>query len=168
MNSTLKPVFVASIAILLLTLLLWPVAFLIRRHQGKTLVLTPYRRRLRLVVRLVCLFDLLFLGGFAAFVIIAYNPLQFAWLTRYIDLLSPRFKPLLHTIQIVGWLGVIGTLPALSNAVSSWWQPRWWQPRRWMWSRLGDSLIALACIGFAWFVYVRNMLDWSLSYWRWG
>jgi CubicO group peptidase (beta-lactamase class C family) len=150
-NSTLGlPLIVASIAILLLTLLLWPIAFLIRRHYGKTLVLTPYQRRLRLVVRLACLFDLLFLLGFVVFFIMA---------EKNIGLLSPRFNPLLHTIQIMGWLGVIGTLPALSNAISS-----WWQPARWMWSRLGDSLIGLACVGFAWFVYVWNMLDWSLRY----
>ena len=98
----------------------------------------------------MCLFDLLFLLGFAVFFIIA---------EKNIGLLSPRFNPLLHIIQIVGWLGVVGTLPALSNAISS-----WWQPGRWMWSRLGDSLIAMACVGFAWFVYVWNMLVWSLRY----
>ena len=150
-NSNLTlPMIIASIAILLIALLLWPVAFLIRRHYGKTLLLTAHQRRLRLVVRLVCLFNLLFLFGFVVF---------FTMAEKNIGLLSPRFNPLLRTIQIVGWLGVLGTLPALSNAVSS-----WRQQGRWLWSRLGDSLIALACISFAWFVYASNMLHWSLRY----
>jgi hypothetical protein len=150
-NSSLNlPLIVSSIAILLLTLLLWPVAFLIRRHYGKSLVLTTYQHRLRLVVRLVCLFDLLFLLGFVGFFVMA---------EKNIGMLSPRFNPLLRTIQMVGWLGVIGTLPALSNAISS-----WRQHGRWLWSRLGDSLVALACVGFAWFAYAWNMLHWSLRY----
>ena len=141
---------VSAIVVLLITLLLWPVAALIRRHYKQTLNLTPQQRRLRLIVRLACLFDLLFLFGFAAFFTVA---------EKDIGMLSPRFNPLLRLIQLVGWAGVLGTLVALYNAIQS-----WREQGRWLWSKLGDTLIALACVAFVWFVFTWNMLHWSLRY----
>jgi hypothetical protein len=76
-----------------------------------------------------------------------------------IALLSSRFNPLLRAIQVVGWAGVLGTLPVLYNALRSW--P---DRQRWLWSKLGDSLLALACLAFVWFVFTWNMLHWSLNY----
>ena len=136
--------------ILALTLLLWPVAAVIRRHYKQQLNLTPQQRRLRLLVRLTCLFDLLFLIGFVAF---------FSLSEKDIGMLSPRFNPLLRVIQIVGWVGVLGTLAVVYSAFLA-----WRDQARWLWSRLSESLIALACIAFVWFVFTWNMLHWSLRY----
>jgi hypothetical protein len=58
-----------------------------------------------------------------------------------------------------GWLGVIGTIVAVYSALKS-----WGDSRRWLWSRIGDTLIALACVGTIWFVFTWNMLHWSLKY----
>jgi len=150
-NSGLNlPLIVSAIVLFVLTLLLWPVGALIRRHYGQKLTLTPQQRRLRLIVRLACLFDLLFFCGFAAF---------FMFSEKDIGMLSPRFNPLLRTIQIVGWLGVLGTLAAIYSAFRS-----WHEQGRWLWSKFGDSLIALSCVAFVWFVFTWNMLHWSLRY----
>ncbi len=140
---------IVAIAIFVLTLLLWPVGGLLRKHYGHPLNLTPQQRRLRLVVRLTCLLDLVFLVLFVGF---------FAMAEKDIGILSPRFNPLLRTIQLVGWLGLLGTLAALYGAWQSWKERRWWL------SRLGDTLIAVSCLGFVWFVLVWNMLHWSLRY----
>ena len=144
------PLIVSAMVVLLLTLLLWPVAALIRRHYRQPLNLTPQQRRLRLMVRLACLFDLLFVCGFAVF---------FTMSEKDIGILSPRFNPLLRMIQLVGWVGVLGTLAALYNAFRS-----WQEQGRWFWSKVGDSLVALACVAFVWFVFTWNMLHWSLRY----
>jgi hypothetical protein len=150
-NSDLNlPLIDSSMVVLLLTLLLWPIGILIRRHYGQKLNLTPQQRRLRLVMRLACLFDLLFLCGFAVF---------FTLSEKDIGMLSPRFNPLLRTIQIVGWVGVLGSLAALYYAFRS-----WQEQGRWFWSKLGDTLTALACLAFVWFVFTWNMLHWSLRY----
>jgi len=150
-NSMLNlPLIISSLAILLLTVLLWPIAALIRRHYGQRLTLTPRERRLRLLVRIVCLLDLTFFAAFAGF---------FAMAFRDIGLLSPHYNPWLRLIQIVGWLGILGTLIVIYNAVRS-----WKQPERWLWTRLGDTLIALACVGVIWFVFTWNMLHWTLRY----
>jgi succinate-acetate transporter protein len=74
-------------------------------------------------------------------------------------LLSPRFNPLLRIIQIIGWLGILGSLIAVYSAFRS-----WREQERWLWSKLGDTVLALACAGFVWFVFTWNMLHLSLRY----
>ena len=74
-------------------------------------------------------------------------------------MLSPRFNPLLRTIQIVGWLGIVGSLVTMYNAFRS-----WRKQGHWLWSKLGDAVVALACVAFVWFVFTWNMLHWSLRY----
>ena len=144
------PLIVSSLAILLLTVLLWPIAALVRRHYGRRLTLPPRDRRLRLLVRIVCLLDLAFFAAFAGFFALAFKD---------IGLLSPHYNPWLRMIQIVGWLGILGTLIIIYNAVRS-----WKQPESWLWTRLADTLIALACVGTIWFVFTWNMLHWTLRY----
>ncbi len=151
LNSALQmPLIIGAMVIFVLTLLLWPVAALLRRHYGQKLALTPAERRLRLLVRIVCVVDLAFLLGFVLFFTIAMKD---------IGLLSPRYNGWLRLIQIVGWLGVLGTLLACYNGVRS-----WTSAGRWLWARLGDTVIALACLAFVWFVFTWNMLHWSLRY----
>jgi CubicO group peptidase (beta-lactamase class C family) len=150
-NSAWNLPFIESVlVVLVLTLLLWPIGALVRRHYGQKLNLTPEARRLRLIVRLACLFDLLFLCALAIF---------FTEAEKDIGLLSPRFNPLLRIIQIIGWLGILGSLIAVYSAFRS-----WREQARWLWSKVGDTVLALACVGFVWFVFTWNMLHWSLRY----
>ncbi len=150
-NSGLNlPLIIGALAVLALTMVLWPVAALIRRHYGHKLSLSPQARRLRIIVRLVCLLDLIFVIALATF---------FTMTEKDIGLLSPRFDPVLRIIQIVGWLGIVGTLAVLYSALRS-----WREPERWWLSKLADTVIAAAGVAFVWFVYVWNMLHWSLRY----
>ena len=150
-NSVLQlPLIIACLSVLLLTLLLWPVAAILRRHYSKPLILTPQQKRLRLVIRLACLMNLLFFAGYAGFFSLAFKD---------ICMLSPSWNPLLRLIQIVGWLGVVGGAVALYNVLRS-----WQEPGRWVWTRIWDSLIGLACVGVVWFVFTWNMLHWSVKY----
>ncbi len=150
-NSALNlPLIISAISIFALTLVLWPVAALVRRHYGHKLSLNPQQSRLRIIVRLVCLLDLAFVGALAAF---------FTMSDKDVGILSPRFDPVLRIIQIVGWLGVVGTLAVLYSTLRS-----WREPERWWLSKLADTVIAVACLAFVWFVYIWNMLHWSLRY----
>jgi len=150
-NSALNlPLIISAISIFALTLVLWPVAALVRRHYGHKLSLNPQQSRLRIIVRLVCLLDLAFVGALAAF---------FTMSDKDVGILSPRFDPVLRIIQIVGWLGVVGTLAVLYSTLRS-----WREPERWWLSKLADTVIAVTCLAFVWFVYIWNMLHWSLRY----
>jgi hypothetical protein len=61
-------------------------------------------------------------------------------------------------IQLAGWLGVIGTLVAIYNAVQSWRAPQWWGTRLW------STLIALACLGAVAFTFTWHLLQLTLKY----
>jgi CubicO group peptidase (beta-lactamase class C family) len=150
-NSGLNlPILIGSVVVLLLTLLLWPVAALVRRHYGKKLELTPQQRKLRRLIRIVCALELAFLAFFMGFFAIALKDLS---------MLYPRYNPLLRMIQIVGWLGVLGGVLVLYGVLRS-----FTERGRWLGSRISDGLVAFACLGFIWFVFVWNMLHWSLKY----
>jgi hypothetical protein len=73
--------------------------------------------------------------------------------------LNDSLDPLLRLVQIAGWLGVIGTVAALYDA---WLAIR--ETNRWWWSRLHAAAIALACVGFGWFLSHWHMLHFSLKY----
>lgn len=141
---------IGGIVVFVLTLLLWPIGALIRRHYDRRLQLERGERLVRLLVRIVCILDLACLAGFVIFFSVAMKD---------IGLLSPRYNAWLRLIQFVGWLGVIGTVIAIYNAFRS-----WATSNRWLWSKIGDTLIALACLGFVWFAFAWNLLNLSLRY----
>jgi CubicO group peptidase (beta-lactamase class C family) len=144
------PLIIGSLVVIAVTLTLWPVMALIRRHYGKTLSLTLQQRRVRLLLRLACLLIAVFVAAYATF---------FSLAEKDIGLLSPQGNPWLRLIQIVGWLGILGTLAAIYYAFRS-----WKEPQRWMLARICDTLVALAFVGVVWFIFTWNLLHWSLRY----
>ncbi|HET9306623.1 MAG TPA: serine hydrolase [Candidatus Sulfotelmatobacter sp.] len=144
------PLIVVSLVIVVLAVVLWPVMALLRKHYAKPLNLTQQQRRLRLLVRLVCIAFIIFFAAYVTFFMVALKD---------IGMLSPEGNPWLRLIQLFGWLGVLGTLIALYHAMRS-----WQDSSRWLWSKIGDTLIALACVGVICFVFTWHMLHWSLKY----
>lgn len=144
------PMIIGALVVFLLTLIFWPVGAVLRRHYGHPLNLESRDRNLRLWVRIVCILDLVFVLSFAGFFTAALND---------IGMLSPRYDVLLRLIQIIGWLGLLGGLLVLYNMIQS-----WKRPQQWFWSKLGDTALVLACLGFTWFVFTWNLLHWSLKY----
>ena len=139
-----------SLAVFLLALIFWPVTAILRRHYNHPLDLNARERKLRAWARIVCLLNLVFVLGFVAFFIAGLKD---------IGIFSPRYNPLLRCIQIAGWLVVLGTLIAVYNMF------RCWSARqRWLWSKLSETLIALACVAFCWFIFTWNLLSLSLKY----
>jgi CubicO group peptidase (beta-lactamase class C family) len=143
------PLIVAALTIIVLTVLLWPVMALIRRHYSRPLELSLQQRRVRLLVRLSCVLIIIFFAAFAVF---------FTMADKDIGLLSPHGNPWLRLIQIVGWLGILGIFAALYRAWDSWRLKRWWM------ACLGDTLILLAYVSVIWFTFTWNLLHWSLRY----
>jgi CubicO group peptidase (beta-lactamase class C family) len=145
----LLPTVVVSLIVMLLTLVLWPVSWFVRRHYGKKLELTRKEWWLRLGVRMVFLLDLIFTVGIVALVMYGLGHL---WV------FSDRGNKYFYLIQVIGVLGAAGTLLVLYNAIHS------WAIKRRIWAKLQATLLALACLGFLWFVFAGNLLRFSSKY----
>jgi hypothetical protein len=100
----LLPVLVVSLLVMLLTLVLWPVAFFVRRHYEHKLELTPMGRRLRLIVRIVFALDLLFIVGMTVLVIYG---------STHLEVFTDRWNTRFHIVQVIGVIGAVGTLAVI-------------------------------------------------------
>jgi CubicO group peptidase (beta-lactamase class C family) len=145
-----RAVFYGSLGVFGLALLSWPVGAGIRWHYGRTLHLGAPERSTRLWTRLVCLINLAFVLAW-----IAYGSLA----EKSLNLLSDSFDPWMRVMELLGFIGVFGTVVALYNCVQA-----WGNPNRWLWSKVGETLIAIACLGLTWFVLQWHMLALSLNY----
>ena len=139
-----------SLGLMLLTLILWPISWFVRRHYGRKLELTGRERLFRIGVRLVFLLDLIF--------IIALIGLTTYGLT-HLDIFSDQGTKWFWLIQIVGVIGAVGTLAALVNAVLA-----WISQRSSIWGKLQATIMLLACLGVLWFAFAGNLLRFSSTY----
>jgi CubicO group peptidase (beta-lactamase class C family) len=149
-NTALLPVIGISLLIMLLTLMLWPVAWFVRRHYGHRLTLTPIERRLRTTVRIVFALDLVFIVALICLVVYGES---------HLEVFSDRGNIWFHLIQIIGVLGATGTLVVLYNAIQS-----WGNRERRIWGKLQATLFVLVCLGLLWFAFAGNLLHFSSSY----
>ena len=132
-----------------LTVLLWPVGAMVRKHYARPLELTPVDRKLRLIVRLVCILFIVFLAGW----LIALSRAEAS--LAVVNGLGPL-------VIIFGLLGVVcvcGTIVVCYNAVRS-----WRTPNRWIWSKLHDLALALACICLVIFAVTWNLMNFNMHY----
>jgi CubicO group peptidase (beta-lactamase class C family) len=139
-----------SLGLMLLTLILWPVAWFVRRHYDHRLQLTTSELMLRILVRIVFVLDIVFIG--ALFGLTMYG-------LTHLDIFSDRGGRWFHLIQVVGVIGAVGTLVALGNAVLA-----WISKRRSIWGKLQATIMLLACLGVLWFAFAGNLLHFSSIY----
>jgi hypothetical protein len=144
------PAFLVSAAVIVLTLLAWPVAALWRYWRNKRWSQDGGDRRKHLAVRLVLLAD--------AAAIVASAVL---YIVGAIDLttLNDTLDPLLLALSAVAWLGVFGAVVALWAATGFW---RNGAGSRW--SRIHHSLIAASCVMIAWFFLTFHIAGTTLNY----
>jgi CubicO group peptidase (beta-lactamase class C family) len=133
----------------ILTLILWPISAWMRRHYGTRLVLTSGQKWRRIAIRLVCLADTLFV---AAWVILLSS-------SGGEPLFTSHMNPWLRLIQVIGWIGTIGTIVVIYSVISNWGAQRQW----WL-SHLGNTVIVCACVGFSWLLLHWHLLHFSLKY----
>ncbi len=146
----LLPVVGASLAIMLLAILLWPIAWFVRRHYGHRLNLTGGEWLLRIGVRIVFALSLIFVLAMTGLVIYGLSNL---WV------FSDHGNTWFRLIQVVGVIGAVGTVVVFFNAVHS-----WLSKRRRIWGKLQATVFAIACLGFLWFVFAGNLLSFARNY----
>ena len=139
-----------SLGLMLLTLILWPVGWFVRRHYGHRLELTRTQALLRILVRIVFVFDLIFIVGLIGLILYGLT---------HLEVFGDRGGTWFRIIQIVGVLGAIGTLVVLANAVVA-----WIGKRASIWGKLQATIMLLACLGVLWFAFAGNLLRFSSTY----
>jgi CubicO group peptidase (beta-lactamase class C family) len=139
----------ASLLFMLATLILWPIAWFVRRHYGRELNLAPKERLLRVLVRIVFALDLIFIA--LLFGLVTYG-------LTHLEVFSDRGAMKFWLVQIVGILGAAGTLIVLFNLVFT------WINRRGFWLKLQAALMLLACVGVLWFAFAGNLLRFTSNY----
>jgi CubicO group peptidase (beta-lactamase class C family) len=139
-----------SLVLMLLTLILWPVAWFVRRHFGRKLELTTKEGWLRLAVRIVFVFDLIFIASLFSLVIYGLT---------HLDVFSDKGTKWFYLVQFIGVLGAAGTIVVLLNAVLA-----WMSKRKTIWGKLRATIMLLACLGVLWFCFAGNLLHFSSTY----
>lgn len=137
-------VLVISLVLMLVTLVLWPIGWLVRKYYGGTLDLSPIEKLLRIGVRFAFLIDLIFIGSLIG--LVAYG-------LTHLEVFGDKGAVWFRIIQVVGVIGAAGTLVVLINAILA-----WLSRRRRLWGKLGATVMLLASLGVVWFVFAGNLL----------
>ena len=141
------PLLLATVAVPVLTIVLWPIAALVRKRYAAPLVLTPDVRRWRRLTLFAVLLNVVLIGVWISIV---------ASLDAGIAALDGGIDGRLRVTQLLGLLAIPGALAALAHAGTSW---RGGGLRRWT-----SLVIAVACVALVWFVFAFNTFNWGLHY----
>jgi hypothetical protein len=149
-KKVLAPVVGASLTLLVLTLLLGPVAALVRKRYGRPLFTNTGDRVWYLIIRVVCLLQIVF-------VTLIVLPLSLA--DKNIGFLGDGIDPWLTTGHILGWVATAGLAVMAFVAV------RFWRVASlgW-WARVHTSLLFLASAIFLLFAWWTHLLSTSLKF----
>jgi len=133
-----------------LTLLLWPVGALLRRHYKRKLTLDPVQRKLRLLVKLTCAVDLAALIALVAILVYGFSNLS---------VFSERLDPWLRLLQLCFVVGITGTIAMLYGTYRL-----WRSSSKSLWTTIYSAGLVLASFLFIWFVAASRILQSSLKY----
>jgi len=139
-----------ALVLFALTLLFWPVNAILRKHYEVRLELSQPYRSWRALMRLVCLINLAFTGLFVLWI---------ASIDSDIAGLSSHFDFRLHLLQALGLIGLLGSLLSVLYCLRS-----WRSESLWFWSKIWNTLLMLACLGFVFFLLNWHMLNFNLRY----
>lgn len=149
-KKVLQPVLGASLALIVLTVVLWPVAVLVRKRYGRPLFSTAGDRVLYLASRLTCLLQIAFVG-------LILVPLSLA--DKNIAFIGDGINPWLNAAHVFGWLAVAGFI-GLTLATFRFWKTSglgWW-------ARVHATLLWLASALFLSFAWWTHLLSPSLRF----
>jgi CubicO group peptidase (beta-lactamase class C family) len=139
-----------SLLLAILTVLLWPVAVIIRKRYQRPLFSTKSDRVLYFLSRIVCLGEVLFV--LAPIVVLSQG-------LEHIVILGDAINPWLQAFRIIGWILIAGAVLLIVAAV------RFVRlPGHGLWFRAHAILLAIGGIAFGLFAWQYNLLDASLKF----
>jgi len=138
-----------GLAVIVLNILLWPVAWALRKHYAKPLVLSSDALKWRRYVRIVCVVDILYLIGLISIISGA----------DLVGGLNSDKATKIHLMQVIGLLGGLGFIVAVIAALKS-----WGDQTQWFWYKLWNILLAAGCLFFFFFIWHWHLLNFNLNY----
>jgi CubicO group peptidase (beta-lactamase class C family) len=146
----LLPVLGFSLGLLALTLLLWPVAVIIRKRYGRPLFSATIDRVFYVLSRLVCLLEIVF---------VALIVLPLSLVDKNIAFIGDGIDPWLTAAHALGWMSVFGLFVLTIAAVRFWRTPGlgWW-------ARVHATLLWLVSVLFMSFAWWAHLLTPSLRF----
>jgi CubicO group peptidase (beta-lactamase class C family) len=139
-----------SLLLALLTVLLWPVAVIIRKRYQRPLFSTKRDRVLYFLSRIVCLGEVLF---------ILTPILALSQGLEHIVILGDAVNPWLQAFHVIGWVMMAGVVLLIVAAV------RFVRlPGHGVWFRAHAILLAIGGIAFGLFAWQYHFLDASLKF----
>ena len=149
-KKVLLPVIGASLGLLNLTVLLWPVAAIIRRRYARPLFATRVDRLLYFFSRIVCILEI-------AFFALVVLPLSLV--DKNIAFIGDGINPWLTSAHVIGWIAVAGLIVLAIAAVRFWMVSGlgWW-------TRVHATLLLLASVALISFACWAHLLTPSLKF----
>jgi CubicO group peptidase (beta-lactamase class C family) len=139
-----------SLLLALFTVLLWPVAAIIRKRYQRPLFSTKSDRVLYFLSRIVCLAEVLFI--LAPIVVLSQG-------LEHIVILGDAINPWLQAFYVIGWVLLAGVVLLIVAAV------RFVRlPEHGLWFRAHAILLAIGGIAFGVFAWQYHFLDASLKF----
>jgi len=139
-----------SLLLALLTVLLWPVAVMIRKRYQRPLFSTKSDRVLYFLSRIVCLTEVVFI--LAPIVALSQG-------LEHIVILGDAINPWLQAFHVIGWILMAGVVLLIIAAV------RFVRlPGHGLWFRAHAILLAMGGIAFGVFAWQYHLLDASLKF----
>jgi CubicO group peptidase (beta-lactamase class C family) len=140
----------ATLGMLLLSVLFWPVKAVLRWRYGKPMEAVGRARTLYRLTRVVALADFVFLAGW---------PLAFLVLSGRLAQNGPGIDAIWRVLQLFGVVGVLGTvIVALNFAAALRDSARPW------WTKATDGLLLVAALATVWFAFSQHLLSVGLNY----
>jgi hypothetical protein len=143
------PSVMVAIAVLLLTVIGWPVAALVRRRYGATLALAGQQAVAHRLARVAAIVALVFLLGWTLIVQTALSDLA---------LLGGGVDAPFMVFQLLGFVVLVGAGVAAWNAWLVWRGGAKWGSRAW------SVLLAASCLLIVWFGFTFNLIGVRLHY----
>lgn len=137
-----------GIGVVALTILFWPVSAILRKHYKVSLMLDPTARKWRRWAKIACIVDIIYLLGFI-------------WIFSLLEKLALGSNGgwKIHLLQMIGLLTGIGALITVVTALKS-----WADSPQWIWYKIWNTLLAVGCVGFFWFLVHWHLLNFDLHY----
>jgi len=140
----------ASLVALLLTVILWPIAALVRRHYRQKLPFAGTEASAYRWMRIGSLATLLAFAAWGGTVIMMFEDLS---------LLSPRFDLWIRVMHVLGSIAVFAGL-----ALALWHLWVVWQARRRWLGKIWSVVLAASCAVCAWIAIAYHLVGFSVNY----